>query len=142
MQDNDHIKQQHLQGMGWIYAAADFTIVAAEGNDVNHGFSGLGQGVEERHKHIIPFPFKPLVRGTMRPLGDSLSSNMVWSSRAWTFQENVFFRRLLYVNKFVNWVCASARWTEAVSVCPDMSQSMIRTKDDHHSDAGKVFALG
>ncbi|KAI0503229.1 heterokaryon incompatibility protein-domain-containing protein [Xylaria bambusicola] len=141
MQDNDEIKQQHLQGMGWIYAAADFTIVAAEGSDVNHGFSGLGHGVKERQKHIIPFPSKPLIRGTIWSLGDSLPSNTVWSSRAWTFQEHVFSRRLLYVNKFVNWVCASARWTEAVSLPPGISQSLIRAKDDHHSDAGKVFAL-
>ncbi|KAI0186828.1 heterokaryon incompatibility protein-domain-containing protein [Xylaria flabelliformis] len=141
VQDNYTIKQQYLQGMAWIYAAADFTIVAAEGSDANHGFSGLGQGVEERQKHIIPFPSKPLIRGTMWSLKDSLSSDTVWSSRAWTFQEHVFSRRLLYVNKFVNWVCASARWTEAVSLSPDVAHSMTRTRDEHHSDDGKVFVL-
>ncbi|KAJ3577381.1 hypothetical protein NPX13_g3184 [Xylaria arbuscula] len=141
IQDNYVIKQQHLQGMGWIYAKAEFTIVAAEGSDANHGFSGLGQGVEERQKHLIPFPSKPLIRGTTWSLGDSLASNTVWSSRAWTFQEHVFSRRLLYVDKFVNWVCASARWTEAVSIPPNMPHSMTRTKDDRHSDDGKIFVL-
>ena len=141
VQDNDAIKQQHLQGMGWIYAKADFTIVAAEGSDANHGFSGLGQGVEERQKHLVPFPSKPLIRGTTWSLGDNLLSDTVWSSRAWTFQEHVFSRRLLYVNKFVNWVCASAKWTEAVSLSPNIPHSITRTKEDHHSDDRKVFVL-
>ncbi|KAI3334488.1 heterokaryon incompatibility protein-domain-containing protein [Ustulina deusta] len=142
LQDNLAIKHQYLQGMAWIYAAAEFTIVAAEGSDVNHGFSGLGRGVEERQEHLIPFPSKSLIRGSMWTLGDSLLSNTVWSSRAWTFQEHVFSRRLLYVNKFVNWVCASARWTEALSLSPDLSQSMTtRKKEDYHSADGKLFVI-
>ncbi|KAI0975967.1 heterokaryon incompatibility protein-domain-containing protein [Xylaria arbuscula] len=139
IQDDYEIKYQHLQGMAWIYAAAEFTIVAAGGSDVNYGLSGLGQSVEERQKHLLPFPSKSLVKGSVWTFGNSLSSDTVWSSRAWTFQEHVFSRRLLYVDKFVHWVCASARWTETVSVSPDnLSEPKLLEK---HSAVGKLYVI-
>ncbi|KAI1354003.1 heterokaryon incompatibility protein-domain-containing protein [Xylaria sp. FL0043] len=138
IQDNHTIKHQYLQAMAWIYAAAEFTIVAADGIDANHGLSGLSQGLEERRKHLVPFPSKSLIRGSLWTVGDSLSSGTVWSSRAWTFQEHVFSRRLLYVNKFVNWVCASARWTEALSLSPEL---ILSKKEDHSSADGKLFVI-
>ncbi|KAI1418826.1 heterokaryon incompatibility protein-domain-containing protein [Xylaria sp. FL1777] len=141
IQDNYAVKYQYLQGMAWIYATAEFTIVAAEGSDANHGFSGLGQGAEERQKHLIPFPSQSLIRGSVWTVGNSLSSNTVWSSRAWTFQEHVFSRRLLYVDKFVNWVCASSRWTEALSLPPNTAQPTTTKKEDHDSADGKLFVI-
>ncbi|KAI1112376.1 heterokaryon incompatibility protein-domain-containing protein [Nemania sp. NC0429] len=115
IQDDYETKQQHLQAMAETYARAEFTIVAADGSDANHGLSGFGRNIEERKKHLIPFPSESLIRGTIWTFGNSFSSDTMWSSRAWTFQEHVFSRRLLYIEKFVNWICASARWTEALS---------------------------
>ncbi|KAI1295161.1 heterokaryon incompatibility protein-domain-containing protein [Xylaria venustula] len=139
IQDDHETKHQYLQGMAWIYAAAEFTIVAAEGSDVNHGLSGLGQSVEERQKHLLPFPSQYLIKGSLWTLGNSLSSDTIWSSRAWTFQEHVFSRRLLYVDKFIHWVCASARWTEAVSLPPgNLSQPNSLEK---HSAVGKLYVI-
>lgn len=124
VQDDYEPKQQHLEAMAETYAKAEFTIVAADGSDANHGLSGFGQSIEERKKHLIPFPSGYLIRGTMWTFGNSFSSGTKWSSRAWTFQEHVFSRRLLYINKFVNWVCSSARWTEASS--PPLHQAEER----------------
>ncbi|KAI0425865.1 heterokaryon incompatibility protein-domain-containing protein [Xylaria sp. FL1042] len=141
IQDSHTMKHQHLQAMAWIYAAAEFTIVAADGSDVNHGLSGLSQSVEERQKHLIPFPSKSLIKGSLWTLGGSLLSDTVWSSRGWTFQEHVFSRRLLYINKFANWVCASSQWTEALSLSPETSQLMTSKREDYHSADGKLFVI-
>ncbi|KAI0872305.1 heterokaryon incompatibility protein-domain-containing protein [Hypoxylon argillaceum] len=140
VQDDYKTKQQHLQAMAETYAKAEFTIVAADGSDADHGLSGLGQGTEERQRHLIPFPSKSLIRGTTWAFGNSFSSDTVWSSRAWTFQEHVFSRRLLYIDKFVNWVCASARWAEALSPSPFVSQPGTTTQDSH-VPGGKLFVI-
>ncbi|KAI1173800.1 heterokaryon incompatibility protein-domain-containing protein [Nemania sp. FL0916] len=141
VQDDYETKQLHLHAMAETYAKAEFTIVAADGSDANHGLSGFGQSIEERQNHLVPFPNKPLIRGTMWALGDSFSSSTIWSSRAWTFQEHVFSRRLLYINKFVSWVCGSARWTETISASPNTSQSESTGKKLPLSD-GKLFVIG
>ncbi|KAJ8126048.1 hypothetical protein O1611_g7590 [Lasiodiplodia mahajangana] len=141
VQDDYTTKQQHLQAMAETYAKAEFTIVAADGNDANHGLSGFGQGIAERQKHLIPFPSKPLIKGTMWTLGNSFSSDStVWSSRAWTFQEHVFSRRLLYIDKFVNWICASARWSEALSP-PSHAAQPGTTEQNALLSGGKLFVI-
>lgn len=136
VQDDYETKQQHLQAMAETYAKAEFTIVAADGSDANHGLSGLGQSVEERKKHLMPFPSGPLIRGTIWTFGNSFSSDTTWSSRAWTFQEHVFSRRLLYIDKFVNWICASARWNEAL---PSPLSQTGKRKSNPLSD--KLFVI-
>ncbi|KAF2962899.1 hypothetical protein GQX73_g10681 [Xylaria multiplex] len=141
VQDDYKIKQQHLRAMAEIYAKAEFTIVAADGIDANHGLSGISRGVEERQKHLIPFPSKPLIRGTTWTIGDSFLSETVWSNRAWTFQEHVFSRRIIYINKFVNWVCNSARWTEALSFPLEGWQSKPTERDDNISPSAKLFVI-
>lgn len=135
-QDDYETKQQHLQAMAETYAKAEFTIVPADGSDANHGLSGFGQSIDERKKHLLPFPSGSLIRGTKWTLGDSFSSDTIWSSRAWTFQEHVFSRRLLYIDKFVNWVCASAQWTEA------LSSPLSQTAETDFNPAGaKLFVI-
>ncbi|KAI1124612.1 heterokaryon incompatibility protein-domain-containing protein [Nemania abortiva] len=140
VQDDHETKQQHLQAMAETYAEAEFTIVAGDGSDANHGLSGFGQGVEERQEHLIPFPSKPLIRGTLWTLGNSFSAGTVWSSRAWTFQEHVFSRRLLYIDKFVNWICGSAQWSEVLSNPPDISQRKGIDQGPQLSN-GKLFVI-
>ncbi|KAI0098159.1 heterokaryon incompatibility protein-domain-containing protein [Nemania sp. FL0031] len=141
VQDDYATKQQHLQAMAETYAKAEFTIVAADGSDANHGLSGFGQGIGERQKHLVPFPSKPLIRGSKWTLGNSISSdNTVWSSRAWTFQEHVFSRRLVYIDKFVNWICASARWSEALA--PPLNASPPGTAElDTQLPGDKIFVI-
>ncbi|KAH8595487.1 heterokaryon incompatibility protein-domain-containing protein [Bisporella sp. PMI_857] len=115
VQDDYETKAKHLNTMGTIYAKAEFTIVAADGSHADHGLAGVGQSVEERERHLVPFLSRKMMRGTMWSAGTSRLSQTVWSERAWTFQEHIFSRRLLYFNKFVNWICFSARWTESWS---------------------------
>ncbi|KAI0466209.1 heterokaryon incompatibility protein-domain-containing protein [Xylaria cf. heliscus] len=140
IQDDYNTKQLHLEAMAETYAKAEFTIVAADGSDANHGLSGFGQSTEERQKHLIPFPSKPLVRGTVYTFESNVSFNTAWSSRAWTFQEHAFSRRLLYIDKFVNWICASARWTETLSPSLCTSQSEM-TESCHRSSGEKLFVV-
>lgn len=140
VQDDDETKQLHLRAMAETYAKAEFTIVAADGNDADHGLSGFGQSVGERQQHLIPFPSAPLIRGTKGTLRSGFSFNTVWSSRAWTFQEHVFSRRLLYIDKFLHWICASARWTETLSPFPYTPQSGAIESLNRSSDE-KLFVI-
>jgi hypothetical protein len=80
-----------LSAMARIYASAEFTIVAAGGDNANHG---LGGPWEER---------KISQQSTSMEGGFPWKSQ--WASRGWTFQETLFSRRLLIFNTVVSWVC-------------------------------------
>jgi hypothetical protein len=113
VQDDYESKPAHLTAMAQFYAKAELTIVAANGPNADFGLAGLGQEVDERKKHLVEFPSRKMIRGTMWIAGTNRPSQTVWSTRGWTFQEHVFSRRLLFMDRFVNWTCCSARWAEA-----------------------------
>lgn len=72
--------------------------------------------------------------------GTSHLSQTIWSERAWTFKEHVFSRRLLYFNKFVNWICFLARWKESWrSFVEPLKGREIELKKAEES--GKLYAF-
>jgi len=102
VQDDDTEKQEHLRSMGSIYANAYITIVAAEGTaysgifGINHGNeatkSGYRRQLPDSVQQITSFEQK--IRYHHQRLRASL-----WNQRAWTFQEQIFSRRLLVFTK-------------------------------------------
>ena len=114
VQDDEDTKQLHLNSMASIYANANFTIIAADGENANHGLRGIEGSAQSRnvtidvvrfqnHKNMIIYHNK-----TWRP------ENSNWESRGWTFQEAVFSRRVLVFNGLISWTCRSASWEEHI----------------------------
>ncbi|KAI1261942.1 heterokaryon incompatibility protein-domain-containing protein [Xylariaceae sp. FL1019] len=124
VQDDEAELNDHLLTMHEIFANSLFTIVAASGNDANHGLRGLrgisnpramdqtvqriGNGEAVYHCDHMDF-----IWGT----GDH---EPLYHDRAWTFQEFLLSKRRLYFrNNFVEWQCSSARWLEYLIPRPE-----------------------
>ncbi len=115
VQDELDTKQACLNAMGPIYSNAIFTIVAADGHNADHGLRGLGHGSENRTSScdIVRFPYETDVLVHRSRAWDSQDSP--WASRAWTFQEALFSRRILFFNGMISWFCRTAIWQEHVT---------------------------
>lgn len=85
-----------LQAMAHIYASAEFTIVAADGENANCGIRSIGG---QSHKRRIEDFADPEQWATAYP------NSSRWAQRGWTFQESLFSRRLLVFNVAVSWLC-------------------------------------
>ena len=126
VQDDLNTKQETLNAMGSIYANAYLTIVAADGHHADHGLRGLGHGSQNRSVgcNIIRFPFETdVVAHRYRAW---YPEDSPWESRAWTFQEALFSRRLLIFNGTVSWFCRAAIWEEhVISPTEDLAYSSV-----------------
>lgn len=95
-QHDSQQKAHQIKNMHRIYRQAHFTIVAAAGNGPDHGLPGVSC-----ERSLAPHL---LVKNRLfvGNAGDPLSKTYAgiqespWNSRAWTYQEKVFSRRLLY----------------------------------------------
>ncbi len=106
-------KQLYLNSMASIYANAYFTIVAADGQSADHGLRGIGQNFYARTVtcDTVRFPCG-IDMVSHRPLAPCEDSP--WASRAWTFQEALFSRRILIFNGTISWCCRRVFWREYV----------------------------
>lgn len=104
-----------LRAMARIYASADFTIVASDGNDADHGLRGVGGPSKNR----IPSP------QSYSHLWSAYPEDSKWASRGWTFQESLFSRRLLIFGSAVSWMCGRCEWREGIH--------MLRCTEDIHT---------
>lgn len=108
-------KNDQLNAMSSIFANAVLTIVAADGQDAQAGFRGLRdisepRKVKQRIAHLLPRQY--LVKPSSKQVWDD-SVLKPWSTRAWTFQEAIFSRRIVYfAHEGVRWSCQQARWSE------------------------------
>ena len=113
VQDELDTKQLYLNSMASIYANAYFTIVAADGPSADHGLRGFEQNSHARTItcDTVRFPcgLDMIVHRPLAPCEDS-----PWESRAWTFQEALFSRRILIFNGTISWYCRRALWREYV----------------------------
>ncbi|KAJ8114487.1 hypothetical protein OPT61_g3647 [Boeremia exigua] len=140
VQDDFDAKNDHLNAMAQTYANAEFTIVAADGSHADEGLAGLGYMREQRRRHLVRFPTKTRIRVSEAVARQKRLSENVWSTRAWTFQEHVFSRRLLYMDKLANWICYSATWNEAWSLPP----ATVLDEDqrvDQHGKGEKLYTV-
>ncbi|KAK0515023.1 hypothetical protein JMJ35_002402 [Cladonia borealis] len=111
VQDDYEEKEEHLSCMGSIYANAYVTVAATGGT----AFGGL-RGVENLT------PSMERTTGPRRYLRKLQAS--VWNHRAWTFQEQVFSRRLLvFGEKEVSWECHCTVWFEGMDVIEGQCQN-------------------
>jgi hypothetical protein len=112
-----------LRAMARIYASADFTIVAAGGEDAGYGLRGIGGASTNR----TPSP------SSYCHLWDAYPEDSKWATRGWTFQESLFSRRLLIFRDTVSWICGRCEWREGVD-------DFTSTKDMHDSE--DIMPLG
>jgi hypothetical protein len=87
-----------LQAMARIYAKAEFTIVAAQGEDADFGIRGVGGRSHEREPTFSALDYE-------HEGGNEFPWRSRWAARGWTFQEALFSRRLLVLSKEVSWIC-------------------------------------
>jgi hypothetical protein len=112
--DSRHFNKQ-LQQMASIYANSCFTVIAADGQDANHGLRGLCAPALPRvyRQTFIEFPSN--VKLLRRESSEDISNIPNWYNRAWTFQERAISRKILvFVNGTVYWQCRTATWCEHI----------------------------
>ncbi|KAK3352525.1 heterokaryon incompatibility protein-domain-containing protein [Lasiosphaeria hispida] len=112
LQNDPEDLSQGVNVMDQIYEKATLTIVAASGHDANAGLPGVRIGSREAKKPFSREVLPGLSLGTyFGP--DHLLSGSVYETRAWTFQEHVLSRRILYfVDKKIFFRCRQAEWLE------------------------------
>ena len=118
IQDDFENKSMAIQQMGAIYANAYCTIVAADGNDADHGLRGIGSGSKPRSctQTILNFPDYPVL------LQQDLDAEKKarWITRGWTYQEQLCSRRLLmFAGNTVIWRCQRCEWREDITAQPE-----------------------
>ncbi|KAF8855603.1 HET-domain-containing protein, partial [Acephala macrosclerotiorum] len=116
IQDNDKMKQTEINNMGSIFGNATITITAQQGADANYGLRGL-HGISSQPRSTSQEIFRlSRKHHFMREclFIDKLSDfDTVWMSRGWTFQEEIFSRRILvFHNDRIWWKCTCSSFTE------------------------------
>ncbi|KAH7180230.1 hypothetical protein DER46DRAFT_619788 [Fusarium sp. MPI-SDFR-AT-0072] len=108
--------------MGLVYERAWLTVVAACGHDANARLPGIQEGTRDDSYNtfeIVPGVEIGIVMGL-----DGLLKRSVYDSRAWTFQEQVLSRRVLYfIDNKVFYRCRAAEHAEHFA--DDLSQTSI-----------------
>ena len=126
VQDDNDMKSIELPKMSDIYASACLTIIAGEGNHADHGISGLTFTRPRSWKQeVVHINGEQLMTPT--GLDRSSTSNIVYHTRGWTFQEYRFGRRRLFFERqSVTWQCREATWVEDLK---DRSDLKAKSKD-------------
>ena len=103
-QDNELDKRNQTGMMDRIFGNALLTIVAADAENADVGLGGVERG--SRHIHQISEEIQPDVR-IMLPLPPLKDLDLSpWAQRAWTFQERLFSRRLVFfAEDQIYWRC-------------------------------------
>jgi len=116
IQDDDEAsKASQINYMDAIYRQAVLTIVAGDTLGAQFEISGIGTNPRETIQRT--YSYRPGLTLTAKEavIGDVEVRIMQseWASRAWTFQERIFSRRLLiFVDSTVYWSCSCIRWSE------------------------------
>ncbi|KAK3903713.1 heterokaryon incompatibility protein-domain-containing protein [Staphylotrichum tortipilum] len=128
VQDDDTDRQHQLGRMGSIYANAYVTIVAAGGTAIN-GLGGI-RGASSRMAREPGTPRYLTHSGRVRSLHREIVlahlrvQESVWNQRGWTFQEQIFSRRLLILDDTsVTWECHCAVWLEGMEAAEKECQN-------------------
>ena len=103
-QDNELDKRKQIDMMDRIFGNSVLTIVAADAENANVGLGGVERG--SRHIRQISEEVQPDIR-VMLPLSPPLHLyTSTWAHRAWTFQERLFSRRIVYFSgDQIYWWC-------------------------------------
>ncbi|OAA78919.1 Heterokaryon incompatibility [Akanthomyces lecanii RCEF 1005] len=124
VQDDDVHKQEHLAHMGSIYANAYATVVVANGGGAHRGLLGIQDVTPpmDRVGRRGGVPYTPWYVRRPGSMAAAVQSHMAalqrsaWNQRAWTFQEQIFSRRLIVLDDAaVAWECHCNVWLEGVA---------------------------
>ena len=112
LQDDIQEMAPQLRRMDLIYAAAYFTIVAADGANVAAGLPGSNPQRERQ----VPLPFNYSEEMQLLLILTTLPEVLLkcpWSTRLWTLQEALMSRRLLlFTATGLHFTCSSLSWSE------------------------------
>lgn len=109
----DHpAKHAVISRMDAVYANAYCTIVAADGNDADHGLRGVGRP-RAILQQAVDLPQCSLVTET------DVGYESKYHTRGWTYQElNLSARQLVFANESVFWACQALFWKEQTCGVP------------------------
>ncbi|KAJ8132969.1 hypothetical protein O1611_g657 [Lasiodiplodia mahajangana] len=112
-QDDQEGKMEQIVNMPYVYANAQFTIVAGSGNDANAGLCGLLDSDYERQSNVPIRQDYTLVLEAL-PLPNAIGTTY-WSTRAWTYQEFLLSpRRIFFSDSAVYFSCEHGIFQEGV----------------------------
>ena len=110
VQDDDYEREMTISRMDTIYRHSLLTIVAADSKDANSGLVGLEAG--SRLIRSVVGCVDNIYLTLAEPAPEL--SHSLWSSRAWTYQEEQFSQRLLvFAHDRVYYKCADGSFGEA-----------------------------
>lgn len=97
-----------------VYGNAMLTIIAAAGEDANHGLPGLGL-FRSVHK-VTKFGRYHIVKPHL-PAGVQSFETTTWATRAWTYQELLLSpRSLVFLDTHVEWLSRCTEWLEELDL--------------------------
>jgi hypothetical protein len=110
VQDCEEEKIATIAAMDEIYKSASLTIFAAGGIDANSGLGGV-RPASRAIKNVTGILEGICLVNAEDPFD---LEGTVWSSRGWTFQEEIFSKRcVIFVNDRVYYECPNGCWGEA-----------------------------
>ena len=130
-QDNDLDRRKQINMMDRIIGNAILTIVAVDAENADLGLGGVERG--SRHIHQISEEVQSDTR-IMLPLPQIVNvESSPWAQRAWTFQESLFSRRLVFfAEEQLHWrcnKCAASEDMTAAEAAPNLeSYSWLKIK--------------
>jgi hypothetical protein len=144
IQDDSGDKAREIGSMAQIYSRAHVTIAASNAADASDGF--LGRRASDRHSNIrLPFRISPnrfgsVIAGEL-DLTFQERQNIPLRKRAWALQEHMMSNRmLLYMDKTLEWLCASGMMNLNNSLNIDLSRSVPKLLSQLSTDP-KAAAL-
>jgi len=111
VQDDTQTINIHLKSMAAIYANAYVTFVVAAGKDASSGIPGAPGGSQARDFPCCTFDTRSGSRFVLSPATPYWHLSSEWSQRAWTYQEDFFSTRLLFLGYAATWQC-SGYWLQ------------------------------
>jgi hypothetical protein len=114
IQDDEDTKHIQISNLASIYNHACLTIIAADGDNADHGLRGVRAwpSSEPRNldQHVYSlFEDYPVIDMSYFALDST------YYGRGWTFQEDLFARRkLIFTHEMAWWHCQCAAWSEDV----------------------------
>jgi heterokaryon incompatibility protein (HET) len=116
---DEHKKRFLIDRMGYIYAQATLTVIAAAGVDPSYGLPGVSTTPRTR-KSYVKFGGKEFA--VCRNVKKEVESSK-WNSRGWTFQEALLSRRrLVFTDTQFYFQCRERHFPETLCVPPHKMQ--------------------